>query len=181
MGASTFDRFNRLVEEMKSELDNFPAPLKEELGRYVNHFITSVERYNDLSNKQAVYRAVARFLQKQFAEPSHVCLAAVYRLCAETDPHFVNKLPPQTHAAANAVARLTAAARGLIIGVKAIYLRAASGDHLRKTEVWFADGGKPAAFTLEERVAWDHLPADVRESFLRDGAGLQVFKVYPKE
>jgi hypothetical protein len=181
MSASHFDRFNQLLDEIKAEVNNFPEPLKEELGRYFQKFVTSIERYNDLSSKQAVYKAVARFLQKHFSEPPQVCLAAAYRLCGETDPQFLNKLPPQTHAAANAAARLTASAKSLILGVKALYFRGASGEYVRKTEVWFADKGKPAAFTLEEHVAWDHLPADVRESFLLDGARLQVFKVYPKE
>lgn len=181
MSASNVKRFNQLLDEIRAELNNFPAPLKEELGRQFKHFISSIERYNDLSNKEAVYKAVARFLRKSFAEPSHVCLAAAYRLCGETDPQLVNQLPPRTHADANAVERLTASANGLILGVKALYFRAQSGDYVRKTEVWFADKGKPAAFTLEERVAWDHLPADVREGFLLDGASSQVFKVYPKE
>lgn len=181
MSKSKFGRLHQLLDEVKSEMDKMSPALKDQLGRSFHEVINSIEHYNDLSNKQAVYQAVAKFLERQFSRPFPVCLAAVYRLCGETNPYFVAALPRQTYGTADAVASLTESARNLILGVKAYYEKSEAGSHLRRTEVWFAEKGKPTAFTLEERVEWDDLPADVRESFLCDGASLQVFKVYPKE
>jgi hypothetical protein len=138
---------------------------------------------NDLNDKREVYNHISEFIGRFVSKPRHVLLYITHQLCNETDSILLNETRLSNEEAGEAAAILPKV-KDLIIAVKVNYERPSEKPKeaiIRKTEVWHLKNGSPANFSVEVKINWEDLPADVREEYIKTRERKITFKLYPKE
>jgi hypothetical protein len=147
------------------------APGLENIAQNILKLLSHIELDNDLSNKREVYLSIAEFLQEHFHQPLPICLGTVHALCNEFDQRLLALGSEKGK-------ELVGSAIEYIITISVYYEPLADHAYNRKIEIYFIKDGSPARKTVEENITWDDLPADVRNSRIRQGPRPFTFSLY---
>lgn len=179
----------KLLQQIQSHLSQMPESVKD-VTNTILEGLTSTQEF-DRQQTQQVYHNIAQFLQEklqveiQKAE-FQTCVQTTYILCNESDPQLVGEQPPSELAQ-----KLATEVKDMILNIKVHYLKpqkvptsdiGVNSKHLRQTEIFYIDRNnpKPNVFRVNEKVEWDDLPGDVRESFIKEDLAQISFKLYPQ-
>ncbi len=165
-----------LWEAVRATFSQAPDKLKEAAENLPSIFAEKEEDI-DLREKRKVYLSIAKFLCEKLQKPLPVCVGITHILCNESDPEMLRYCVID-----NETKKLLPIVQQAILTIKVNYQSIKNTrNYNRIVEIYFINQGKPVAAKIEEEIAWEYLPLDVRESRLREGGQTVGFKLYPQE